>query len=224
VVTGCHSFALLAIILLASGLLLPAAAAAFADPLQNAYRQRIGNYDVEMTTEPKSPAVGAPASILVRIAGVNGDDLIDIPIRIALAKLGGDTVQEIVRTNPIVVPYGHYTYDYTFAEQVRAVRLPQRLCLQRPDPAVHVFRQRDGSVRLPLRRSACCTGSCCGRSRGCILYEAQKASDGEPEIARRRGRYHSAAIFSLCNENKLCYYISSILAGAAAYAVVQISQ
>jgi hypothetical protein len=122
VVTGCHSFALLAIILLASGLLLAAAAAAaFADPLQNAYRQRIGNYDVEMTTEPKSPAVGAPASILVRIAGVNGDDLIDIPISIALAKLGGDTVQEIVRTNPIVVPYGHYTYDYTFAEPGRYV-------------------------------------------------------------------------------------------------------
>jgi hypothetical protein len=78
VVTGCQSsFALLAIILLASGLLLPAAAAAaFADPLQNAYRQRIGNYDVEMTTEPKSPAVGAPASILVRIAGVTATTLL----------------------------------------------------------------------------------------------------------------------------------------------------
>jgi hypothetical protein len=122
VVTGCQSsFALLAIILLASGLLLLLPAAAFADPLQNAYRQRIGNYDVEMTTEPKSPVVGAPASILIRIAGVNGDDLIDIPIRIALAKLGGDTVQEIARTDPIVVPYGHYTYDYTFSEPGRYV-------------------------------------------------------------------------------------------------------
>jgi hypothetical protein len=102
---------MLAIVLLSSS------AKAFADPLKNAYRQRIGNYDVEMTTEPKSPMVGSPTNILVRIAGVNGDDLVDVPITIRLVK--DDT--ELQRTNPIIVPYGHYTYEYTFAQAGRYV-------------------------------------------------------------------------------------------------------
>jgi hypothetical protein len=89
----------------------------FADPLQNAYRQRIGNYDVEMSTEPKSPLIGSPTNILVRIAGVNGDDLVDTQIMIRLVKDGA----ELQRTNPIIVPYGHYTYEYTFAEAGRYV-------------------------------------------------------------------------------------------------------
>ena len=90
---------------------------AFADPLQGAYPQRIGNYDVEMTTEPKSPVVGSPANILIRIAGVNGDDLVDIPIIIKLVKGG----TELQRTNPIIVPYGHHTHEYTFVEAGRYV-------------------------------------------------------------------------------------------------------
>lgn len=103
--------ALLAVALLASS------AQAFADPLQNAYRQRIGNYDVEMTTEPKSPLVGSPTNILIRIAGVNGDDLVDTQIMLRLAKDGS----ELQRTNPIIVPYGHHTFEYTFSEAGRYV-------------------------------------------------------------------------------------------------------
>ena len=102
---------MLAIIMLAAG------SNAFADPLKNAYRQRIGNYDVEMTTEPKSPLVGSPTNILIRIAGVNGDDLVDVPITIRLVKDGA----ELQRTNPIIVPYGHYTHEYTFAQAGRYV-------------------------------------------------------------------------------------------------------
>lgn len=98
-------------------ILIVAGSQAFADPLQNAYRQRIGNYDVEMTTEPKSPVVGSPANILIRIAGVNGDDLVDIPIIIKLVKEG----TELQRTNPIIVPYGHHTHEYTFTEAGRHV-------------------------------------------------------------------------------------------------------
>jgi hypothetical protein len=90
----------------------------FADPLQGAYKQRIGNYDVEMTTEPKSPIAGESATgILIRIAGVNGDDLIDVPIMLRLVKDG----VELQRTNPIIVPYGHYTHEFTFAEAGRYV-------------------------------------------------------------------------------------------------------
>ena len=96
---------LVAVLMLASG-------HAFADPLQNAYRQRIGNYDVEMTTEPKSPVAGNPATVLIRIAGVNGDDLIDVPISLRLIKDGA----ELQRTNPIIVPYGHHTQEYTFSK------------------------------------------------------------------------------------------------------------
>jgi hypothetical protein len=90
---------------------------AFADPLFDAYRQRIGNYDVEMTTEPKSPAIGSPTNVLVRIAGVNGDDLVDTQITLRLFKDGA----ELQRTNPIIVPYGHHTHEYTFAEAGRYV-------------------------------------------------------------------------------------------------------
>jgi hypothetical protein len=91
-------------------------AQAFADPLANAYRQRIGNYDMEMTTEPKTPLAGSPTRILLRVAGVNGDDLIDVPIMVRLAKDGAE-IQRI----PVIVPYGHYNYEYTFAEAGRYV-------------------------------------------------------------------------------------------------------
>jgi hypothetical protein len=88
---------------------------AIADPLQNAAKQRIGNYDFQMTSEPKNPSAGVPTLILLRIAGVNGDDLVDVPLVIRIAKDGA----ELQRTNPIIVPYGHYTYEYTFAEPGR---------------------------------------------------------------------------------------------------------
>jgi hypothetical protein len=97
--------------------LLAVGAQAFADPLANASKQRIGNYDVEMTAEPTSPLVGSPTKILLRIAGVNGDDLVDTQIAIRLAKDG----EELQRTNPIIVPYGHYTHEYTFSEAGRYV-------------------------------------------------------------------------------------------------------
>ncbi len=77
------------VIILLAVALLASSARAFADPLKNAYRQRIGNYDVQMTTEPKGPVVGSPTNILIAIAGVNGDDLVDIPITLRLVKDGG---------------------------------------------------------------------------------------------------------------------------------------
>jgi hypothetical protein len=107
--------ALLTALLIVGLLLVVASVKAFADPLQNASKQRIGNYDIEMTTEPKSPTVGSTTDILVRIAGVNGDDLVDIPIMIRLVKDG----VELQRTNPIVVPYGHYTHEFTFDQAGR---------------------------------------------------------------------------------------------------------
>ncbi|MDQ3976993.1 MAG: hypothetical protein M3264_10760 [Thermoproteota archaeon] len=90
----------------------------FADLLQGGSKQRIGNYDVEMTTEPKSPTVGdSPTNILIRIAGVNGDHPADVPIMMRLVKDG----VVLQTTNPIFVPSGHYIHEFTFAQAGRYV-------------------------------------------------------------------------------------------------------
>jgi hypothetical protein len=81
------------------GLTLATSGHVFADLLQEATKQRIGNYDVEMTTEPKSPTVSdTPTNILIRIAGVNGDHPADVPIMMRLVKDG----VVLQTTNPII--------------------------------------------------------------------------------------------------------------------------
>jgi hypothetical protein len=105
--------------LLVAGLTLATSGHVFADLLKGASKQRIGNYDVEMTTEPKSPTVGgsSPTNILIRIAGVNGDHPSDVSIMMRLVK-DGVVVQT---TNPIIVPSGHYNHEFTFAQAGRYV-------------------------------------------------------------------------------------------------------
>ena len=89
---------------------------AFADPLVgDVTKQRIGNYNFEIATEPSPPEAGEPTKITLRIAGVNGDDLLDVPIQIRIEKDG----QPLERAGPLVVPSGHYNYTYTFAEPGR---------------------------------------------------------------------------------------------------------
>jgi hypothetical protein len=90
----------------------------FADLLQEGSKQRIGNYDVEMTTEPKSPTAGnSPTNILIRIAGVNGDHPADVPIMMRVVKDGA----VLQTTNPIIIPSGHYIHEFTFAQAGRHV-------------------------------------------------------------------------------------------------------
>src|SRR5215213_3880775 len=100
--------------LLVAGLTLATSGHVFADLLNGASKQRIGNYDVEMTTEPKSPTVGgsSPTNILIRIAGVNGDHPSDVPIMMRLVKDG----VVLQTTNPIIVTSGHYTHEFTFTQ------------------------------------------------------------------------------------------------------------
>ena len=104
--------AVLAVALLASG------AQAFADPLKNASHQRIGNYDVQLATDPKNPVVGNPTRIQIRIAGVNGDDLVNIPIQIRLVDNQNKVLQY---SSTIIVPAGHYFYERTFSEPGRYI-------------------------------------------------------------------------------------------------------
>jgi hypothetical protein len=89
----------------------------YADSLKSAIKQRIGNYEVEMVTNPKNPVIGENSRILLRFGSVNGDDLIDVPIVIKIVK---DYV-ELENTHQILVPYGHYNYDYVFPESGRYI-------------------------------------------------------------------------------------------------------
>lgn len=114
--------AVLILVLLIVALTLTTSGHVFADLLQGGSKQRIGNYDVEMTTEPKSPTVSSsssssPTNILIRIAGVNGDHPADVPIMMRLVKDG----VVLQTTNPIIVPYGHYIHEFTFAQAGRYV-------------------------------------------------------------------------------------------------------
>ena len=104
---------LLFAVLLVSLLLTQQAAA---DPLNNAVtRQRIGNYDFEVALLPNPPVAGSPSSLMLRLAGVNGDDLVDVPVILRLVWDG----DEIYSIGPVIVPFGHYTLDYTFSEPGR---------------------------------------------------------------------------------------------------------
>jgi hypothetical protein len=103
---------LLIIVSLITSSLLPHIQQARADPLKNSIRQVIGNYNMEMRMDPKIPVVGHATNISLRISSVNGDDLVDLPIVIKISNGG----KELERTHPILVPYGHYIYKYTFSE------------------------------------------------------------------------------------------------------------
>ena len=85
---------------------------AYADSLRNALPQRIGNYNVDMKTDPTTPISGQNAKIFLKISSVNRDDLVDLPIIINISKDGFR--QET--THPIFVPYGHYTDEFIFKE------------------------------------------------------------------------------------------------------------
>ncbi len=82
----------------------------FADTIIGAISQRIGNYDMEMKTLPQTPIVNTNSKIQLRIGSVEGDELVDIPIAIRISKGG----EELTRTNPISVTYGHFIFPYKF--------------------------------------------------------------------------------------------------------------
>ena len=83
---------------------------AFADSIKGSIRQDIGNYNMEMKTDPSYTIAGQNAKILLRVGSINGDDLVDLPILITISLDG----QDLTKTNPILVPYGHYVYNYIF--------------------------------------------------------------------------------------------------------------
>ncbi len=84
----------------------------FSDSLTGgALIQRIGNLDVELKTVPATPISGESTVIFLRIGSINGVDVTDQPINIKITKQG----EEILKSETIIVPDGHYTYPYEFA-------------------------------------------------------------------------------------------------------------
>jgi hypothetical protein len=84
----------------------------FADQLTNALEQRIGNYDIQMKTDPNIAIPDQNTKIIVRISSVNGEELVDLPVVFRLSK---DDVT-LLNTTPIFVQYGHYAFNYKFSQ------------------------------------------------------------------------------------------------------------
>jgi hypothetical protein len=86
---------------------------AYSDSMSgSALSQRIGSFDVELKTMPSTPVAGDRTNIFLRIGTIDGNDAIDTPITIRVAKQG----EEVHKSNIIFIPNGHYTYPYRFAE------------------------------------------------------------------------------------------------------------
>ncbi|TLX92318.1 MAG: hypothetical protein E6K97_02045 [Thaumarchaeota archaeon] len=83
---------------------------ALADILSNSLEQRIGDYDIQINTVPKVPISGQETRINIRIATVSNNPIIDTPITIRIS----DEKNELIRTQPILLPSGHYAYNYIF--------------------------------------------------------------------------------------------------------------
>lgn len=83
---------------------------ALADLLSNSLQQRIGDYDIQINTVPKVPISGQETRINIRVATVSNNPIIDTPIVIKIS----DEKNELIRTQPILLPSGHYSYKYIF--------------------------------------------------------------------------------------------------------------
>jgi hypothetical protein len=82
-----------------------------ADMPMGGLRQKIGNYDVSVKTDPPQPHTGATVKILMAINAINGDDISGIPVDITI-KDDGSVLSGLNR--PVAVPNGHYIYQYEF--------------------------------------------------------------------------------------------------------------
>ena len=85
----------------------------FAHQLFNSSGEKIGNYYVQVATDPEIPTTGKNVKIMLRISSIDGTELSDVPISISITKNG----QEIDKIPQIVVTGGHYELNYKFLEQ-----------------------------------------------------------------------------------------------------------
>lgn len=83
---------------------------ALADPLGNSLQQRIGDYDIQISTLPTVPISEKETNINIMITSVSNMPITDTPIVIRIS----DENNELIRTQPILLSGGHYSYDYKF--------------------------------------------------------------------------------------------------------------
>jgi hypothetical protein len=83
---------------------------ALADPLSNSLRQRIGDYDIQISTLPTVPISEKETIINIMITTVSNMPVTDTPIVIRIS----DENNELIRTQPILLSGGHYSYDHKF--------------------------------------------------------------------------------------------------------------
>ena len=85
----------------------------FAHQLFNSSGEKIGNYYVQVATDPEIPTTGQDTKIMLRISSIDGTELSDVPISVSITKNG----QEIEKIPQIVVTDGHHELNYKFLEQ-----------------------------------------------------------------------------------------------------------
>ena len=85
---------------------------AFAHQLFNSSGQKIGNYYVQVATDPEIPTTGENTKLMMRVSSVDGTELSDVPISISISRNG----QEIEKIPQIIVTEGHHELDYKFLE------------------------------------------------------------------------------------------------------------
>lgn len=81
-----------------------------ADLLSNSLQQRIGDYDVRINTIPMVPISGQDVRINIMMTTVSNIPITDTPITIRISN----ETEELARSQPILLPSGHYSYSYNF--------------------------------------------------------------------------------------------------------------
>ncbi|MBA3749816.1 MAG: hypothetical protein H0X03_02785 [Nitrosopumilus sp.] len=76
--------------------------------------QKNGNFEVELSTFPSKPLVNKNTDIFLRISSTTGDELIELPVYLSLAKEGKINNSSY---NLTMVKGGHYNFNYVFPEQ-----------------------------------------------------------------------------------------------------------
>ncbi len=84
----------------------------YAHQLFNSSGEKMGNYYVQVATDPEIPTTGQPTKIMMRISSTDGTELSDVPISIEIVRNG----QDIEKIPPMVVTNGHREFDYKFLE------------------------------------------------------------------------------------------------------------
>ena len=60
----------------------------FAHQLFNSSGQKIGNYFVQVATDPEIPTTGEITKIMLRVSSIDGTELSDVPISISITRNG----------------------------------------------------------------------------------------------------------------------------------------